>query len=517
MRFDKLTCMINNVLLFLMLCIGYFAPLALAAIDLWSQTVIHIISVFIAVLYLFKFMNKKTFTFDIPYWKYFLLWFVFYFISYICAANKSAARMDICNMINGVFLFYCAVNIKNLISSTDDLLRWWGYVVFVIGVLVCYQLYTDYTSVEKQASMVNPNILAGYVLFWLPYWYGKIAEYMRIKNISGIIMAVTASVFITVSIVVTNSVTAWIALALAFCFVYFICEKRKVMHIFNMKVTKYYTAVGILVISALLCINSKIMLSIYERICWAAVAIRMALDHPFLGIGPGGFADAFVFFKRGNFLNTLYAHNIIFHMAAEIGIPGLIMFVWLTIKIIKSFIKKYSPEARLLIIGYIAFLIKSLVDYSFSIPANLFIFWIWTGLIVSILYPNSHVIRIPIISKTALCINIIIILLLIPGITDLFLFSRNIAKGKINVQEKQYTQAEQRFTNASLKHPAYPEPYAESAIMYFNRFNETGKIIFIELALYYIEKSIKYNKYNLLYQRARDDYYRQYQIHPMYR
>lgn len=510
--------MINTILLILILLIGYFAPLALAGIDVWSQTVIHVISVFIAVMYLLKFMNKKTFTIDLPYLKYISLWFIFYFISYVCAANKSAARMDIFNMINAVFLFYCAVNIKNIISSIDDLLRWWGYIVFGIGILVCYQLYTDYNSVEKHASMINPNILAGYLIFWLPFWYGKIAEYLRIKNIPGIIMAITASLLITVSIVVTHSVTSWIALALSFCIVYFIFERRKSIRLFNIKLTKQYILIIILSISSLLItFNHNIVLSIYERICWATVAIRMALHHPFFGIGPGGFADAFMFFKRGYLLNTLYAHNLIFHMTAEIGIPGIIVFIWLICKIIKVVMKKYSPEVRVLMIGYIAFLLKSMVDYSFSIPANLFIFWIWTGLLIAILYPNSNVIRIPIISKTALCINVIILLLLIPGITDLFIFSRNIAKGKINVQEKQYASAEQRFTQASRKHPTYPEPYAESAIMYFNRFRETGKIIFIELALYYIEKSIRFSKYNVSYQRAREHYIRQYQNHPKYK
>lgn len=508
--------MLDTIILAVFLCLGYFSPLALASIDIWSQTVIHICSVLIGVLFILKFWHKKTCSLHLPFWQYMLVWSGIYYCSYIFSANKSMARMDLFNMINAVFLFYCAANIKSVTGKTDTMLRRWGYIVFVLGLVTCYQLYIHYGSTEEPSSMINQNILAGYLMFWMPYWFGKAIACIRSKNTPGIIVSVAASLITTISIVSTHSVTAWAALYAAFFIVYFILEHNRYFKIFNIKITAMHMLVILLIFVLIAAIKGTIILSVYERIRWAAVAGNMAVKNPLLGVGPGGFSDAFLFFKNGSFQNTLYAHNILFHMMAEIGFAGTAVFVLLLYSILKLIKQNYTIQIRLMTIGFIAFIIKSMFDYSFSIPANYFIFFIWAGLIISMIRDSSVPLRIPGVSKSAIVLTLLILTIFVPGIVRLFSVSRSVARGRWNVAEKQYQTAEELFHEASFVEPFFPEPYYELSRMYYHRFLDTNRIVFIEIAIVYIEKSLRFNKFNRHYHSIRTLYRTIHRSHPDY-
>jgi O-antigen ligase len=69
-----------------------------------------------------------------------------------------------------------------------------------------------------------------------------------------------------------------------------------------------------------------------RRIRWVA-ATEMTVDNPLLGLGPNGFNlsyDRYVDFRDPDPLHPLdVAHNLYLELAAELGLPALLAFLWL--------------------------------------------------------------------------------------------------------------------------------------------------------------------------------------------
>jgi hypothetical protein len=69
-----------------------------------------------------------------------------------------------------------------------------------------------------------------------------------------------------------------------------------------------------------------------RRIRWVA-ATEMTVDYPLLGVGPGGFVanyDRYVDFRDPDPLHPLsVAHTLYLELAAELGAPALVAFLWL--------------------------------------------------------------------------------------------------------------------------------------------------------------------------------------------
>lgn len=492
--------MIKKLIFILFLLTGYFAPLAFASVDIWSQTVIHLCSIGIAVLFLLSYWGDNTFVVDIPFWKYLSLWLAVYYISYLFSANRSLAQAELFNLINGVFFFYCAVNIKRWCFSLDRLLRLWGYIVIPLALLSFYELWRNPGSYQESASMINPNIFAGYLVFWIPYWAGKVRDNWGKNNVPAFILSCGTFICAVGSLIITHSVTAWVALIISVSVIYYANMKDMFARLFHIKISFLRIVTVLLILLAVLFLNKNIILSIFERVCWASVSLWMALKHPFLGVGPGGFAEAFLYFKKGSFQNTLYAHNMLFQMVGEIGIIGTVIFILLLYKILLVGLKDKSSLSRILLVGLLSFILKNMWDYGFSIPANAFMLWFWSGLLVS-LHIKQTPLKISIISKSALIINIVIIVLLVPCVIKPFMISREVATGYFDVQERNYQKAISHFNKAIFRGPLFPEAYFGLSQVYYTQYLERRRIIYIELSIIYTEKAILYSKYNKKYRK----------------
>ena len=117
-------------------------------------------------------------------------------------------------------------------------------------------------------------------------------------------------------------------------------------------------------------------------------------QHPILGTGLNTYsAEAS---KRDNW-SGYYVHNCYLQMAAEIGIAGLLSFLWMLIVLFRKACKGLkSVKDRFLfsvlagsLAGLFGFLVHSFFDTGFySLQLNTY-FWIMLGLIVSVLQINS--------------------------------------------------------------------------------------------------------------------------------
>jgi hypothetical protein len=115
-----------------------------------------------------------------------------------------------------------------------------------------------------------------------------------------------------------------------------------------------------------------------DRWAWWRSALRMWLDNPWWGVGPGAFGEAYPGYRADPWgQNSLYAHNMILEMLAERGILGTGAFLWFFL-----FLGLRTTKARKLsvpLIGLVGFLVFNLVHVGFSFPSLAWSFWALSG------------------------------------------------------------------------------------------------------------------------------------------
>jgi len=101
--------------------------------------------------------------------------------------------------------------------------------------------------------------------------------------------------------------------------------------------------------------------TVQERLELWRASYDMARDNPWLGVGPGNYPNAVVFYNPS--LAKLATHNTVAAIAAETGIPGLLLFLGLIVSIITILVRQMAnagsfrqQAARMMLAAIVGFL-----------------------------------------------------------------------------------------------------------------------------------------------------------------
>ncbi|MGA1794326.1 MAG: O-antigen ligase family protein [bacterium] len=124
----------------------------------------------------------------------------------------------------------------------------------------------------------------------------------------------------------------------------------------------------------------------YSRWSMWKGALAMLRDHPLLGVGIGNFpfySFMYAFPVEGTWARyarvARYAHNELLHVGAEMGIPGILMILFLLFIVFRECLKKEAGlagmhgEKKALLVGMMTLLAHSMVDFIFHIPPTVFL------------------------------------------------------------------------------------------------------------------------------------------------
>lgn len=135
-----------------------------------------------------------------------------------------------------------------------------------------------------------------------------------------------------------------------------------------------------------------------DRIAIYRNSLRMIKAHYFIGVGVNNFMKNYKTYKetpeyRGVVTSDyIYAHNNFLHMAGEIGILGLSIFLWLLYKLLKEsavIYRKIKGDFLKIIslalsVSIIAFLVNGLTESSLYYSRIVLIFWYTTGFLLGL-------------------------------------------------------------------------------------------------------------------------------------
>lgn len=135
-----------------------------------------------------------------------------------------------------------------------------------------------------------------------------------------------------------------------------------------------------------------------DRIAVYRNSFHMIKDHPFIGLGANTYMKNYkkyrehVEYRNVGTKDYMYAHNNFLHMAAEIGLIGLGLFIWLLYKLFlecKNIYRKFNDDYMKIIslslsVCLIAFLVNGLTESSLYYSRVAIIFWYIMGLALAL-------------------------------------------------------------------------------------------------------------------------------------
>ena len=266
----------------------------------------------------------------------------------------------------------------SIISLYSIYQYFWGYqhtLDYLRGTNSDFLLNSSYARdilIAKRAigTFPSPNILGGYLIlaFFLSLSLAK--KYL-------------APVLIAIALLLTKSMGAWLSLVAAFTIFFSLSYKsiKKQKLILGLSLIFIALAITFILVTRwehLMDLDNP-QNSITQRLNYWRTAIAVIKDNPLFGVGPGNFQEVFLKYKVGLSTNTRYAHNILLHQWAEIGLFGLMGLLYLTI----IFLRKFKKDTKnvFVFLAVLVFVIHNLIDNTYFIPQTGFFFWISLALL----------------------------------------------------------------------------------------------------------------------------------------
>lgn len=340
-----------------------------------------IYSALLLILIFIWIMRKRISLKEIEPIKYALLLFILaVFSSVIFSQDRAISVKELYKYISGVSLFIIATSLS--FSDKNRVILFIVSAAFVISLLAIYQYFfgfqhlsnyvtkkgisdpfiLDYISQKRPFyPFVTPNTLAGYLAMIIPLTliYRKRRWFI---------------VPIFIALLLTKSLGALLSLLLGLILYFYIqgrLDKKRIILLSGLLMV-------ICLIFTLRILSQKQhtqpIFSTFMRLDYWQNTLKIISEHPLAGIGLGNF----------NLIRSRYAHNSYLQIWAEMGILGIISFLWLVIAILKFSLKKLKDslhkfQIASLIAATVIFLIHNFVDFTFFLPEVSLIWWVILG------------------------------------------------------------------------------------------------------------------------------------------
>ncbi|MDI6782586.1 MAG: O-antigen ligase family protein [bacterium] len=328
-----------------------------------------------------------------------------------------------------VFYYFLIYQLRENNKSRQRILTTFLFTGGVIGVYGLIQYLTKWNLLEYwktispnltriNATFTDPNAYGAYLALVLPI---AVAKLLGNKGIN-FWKYLGLSVLLLLNLLWTASRSAWFGLFISLLFMLIIISFTKTREILPWQFLRRYLKKITTVIFLLVIISSIILILIsthypspdfekhksYWEVLqftfntqagadtilknrlplWQA-ALNMVAYQPWVGIGIGSYPFWLEYFKGEHittFMRIAHAHNYFLEIAAELGLLGLGLLLWLLGLIIKS---GWETTRRVglvplgLLTGLIAFLLAMLTQHALVQPEMQFLFWLPVAMLVS--------------------------------------------------------------------------------------------------------------------------------------
>ncbi len=264
--------------------------------------------------------------------------------------------------------------------------------------------YVLATLKEKRvfSTTFSPDMLAGYLIMIIPAAFAALVSVISDREIikneelkRRVAIYLLSTLLIFFALILTRSIGAWLSLIIILMpFSYFMIKNiqdKRLRKIFLVGMA-FLISLSLIFLSFVIIKRSKdrnlpnyFPLSVKQRTENWDSSVNIIKDFPVTGVGIGNFGIIYPKYKLPDANETKYAHNNYLQLAAEAGLLGLLILLWIIFELYKISYKYLKQNRDYISLGLLAsasaFLIHSLIDFDFFIPEVAFHWWVITGLL----------------------------------------------------------------------------------------------------------------------------------------
>ena len=349
-------------------------------------------------------LRKRSFTFEAIDF-YVMLFAGVYFLSGITSIGGVSSpyiATEYLILILGYFLAANLLKSERNIVSTNRVICFSAFLVSVVGLVEYFsgraksewidKNFFGYSNGRIVSLFENPNILAVYLIFAVPFVIGEIKRNFRSI---GVITDIVNLVAIITAIILTQSRGAYLSLIFIIVSMFLFASHKPIKRVMFIIAAIPY------VITILPSFVGERFMSVFSKTFDSSVSyrlgvwqgcLRMIKKFFFLGIGGGdsSFSSIYPDYATAGTEGAVHAHNIFLQCMVESGIFGFIIFIVL----IAVFIQMNTSKARyavtdLRLFGFSAFsavmaqLIFGATDYVWYDRRMFFLFFVVIGICVA--------------------------------------------------------------------------------------------------------------------------------------
>lgn len=337
-----------------------------------------------------------------------LLFILTFFSLFYSGYFKDTLRGGVLRLLQYVFVFYA------LCEEVKDKKHIWKIICSVIAALLLtcaneiwqistgkdfmrgYDAILNINLLRATSSFNDANVLGTYLSAVSPLIFGLTLFYFTEKK--RIVFAVL-SVIALIAVLLTYSRPTFLAIYVVLVF-FGIVRKSKPLIIFMV----VFTLISPFLLPKTVKDWAKVVeynpirfMCNDDRIAAYINSTHMIKDHPVIGLGANTYMKSYKNYNISSYkglrtIDTMYAHNNFLHMAAEIGLLGLGIFLWMLFALFKGCAKVYkgindkflSVVSISAIACLIAFLVNGLTESSLYSARVALIFWYLSGFALSL-------------------------------------------------------------------------------------------------------------------------------------
>ena len=425
-----------------LLILIFFRPLISGITWKWSNTYFQLLVLFLLGVWFLRMVLEGRITFlktplDFP----ILAFSIALIISTIKTVHHQASLEQFYQFMSYPLLYYLFINILRERKEITAVIS----TILAVAILVSlYGIYQNYIALEETrewvriyhsgqfssqfmsrlgthkvfSTFVYPPALAGYLslVFPLAFCFLIYAQSKWMRILSGLTLVSGG-----LCLYFTYSKGGWVAafLSVIFLFAILLCRKTQSKGCdYREKIRRYGPLILIflliLIIPFLFPAIREFLLehepfnhlegffgSLTVRVNYWRAGLGMLRDYPVFGSGLGTFGTLYAKYKLPQGREVQLAHNNYLQVWTEMGILGIVSFLWLWAVFLKRgwrLIHRLGAvgcrsEAAVAIgcyVGVVAFLIHSLVDFDLYVPGIAMNVWLFLALITSYEATDEH-------------------------------------------------------------------------------------------------------------------------------
>ncbi len=445
----------------------WFAALARAAHDLWAACVFFAGITFLSLLFLIGRARDRA-PLRFPLFLPMVLFLLALTASLWHSYDIPTTRQDLWGWLFSALAFYLYVNVCHTEKEVRLFFTLAGSVLIPLALMAIWQQGTGTPEPyggywEIHATLINSTVFAGFILYWVFFSGFEVARNRRYLILAAAVL---------VCLVLARSWWAYASLG-AGAMVLLRSSLAGLWRRHTKAVFAISSAAGLGLIAA---ISYKLHLHIgpyvgTSRLYYWGAGLRMWLEHPWTGVGLGGYATAYPYFRIDGsqialFPHTLFPHSLFIQLLAETGFVGMLATLALVLEFLRRMLRWRNSQSApawhpVFLATWTSVLLFSLLSINMEYLLNKFMFLILSGTLLVTQPAKTWSIR-----TEWLWVTGIVLVLLVPLWLSPLKASQLHSAGRMFERQGNSQKAEQLYRDAIALDPHQADSYAALSRLY---------------------------------------------------